>query len=323
MELKSNAMFNFINRIKQWYKHHKLIKQGVLIRIESYEQYMDLVKKVKSSSKAKVFTNCYMLPAEIKRLITLKSFYQIKTEQGLVLADDEGGYYHTLFFVDLTRKFILPSLDKDILVENVYYEGRKTQVQEAFDKFLLDLGCVFYNTYCSIMDRASLSPEKFFKRLTVLEKTLALEGKKIATPTYEQLDEFEKVYRSIIDKFVQKKYTRKERKAQADAGYLYCITDKSSAIYAIAIRACINGGAYGSRRDCQSNIYAPILLLYLFKNFYDNIPKNPEEQKEYMRSKGIGGWIAVDNTLSWKANKMVGIGATEKSMNQFIIKTTM
>ena len=44
-------------------------------------------------------------------------------------------------------------------------------------------------------------------------------------------DEFEKVYRSIIDKFVQKKYTRKERKAQADAGYLYCITDESASIY--------------------------------------------------------------------------------------------
>ena len=169
----------------------------------------------------------------------------------------------------------------------------------------------------------SLSPDKFFKKLEVLEKTLALEGKKIAIPSYKQLDEFEKVYRSIIDKFVQKKYTRKERKAQADAGYLYCITDESASIYAIAIKACVHGGAYGSRSDCQNNIYAPILVLYLFKYFYDNMPNNPVKEKEYMQSKGIGGWIAVDNIPSWRVYKMVGIKAAAKSMNQFIIRTTM
>ena len=215
------------------------------------------------------------------------------------------------------------SLEKDILIENVYYEGRKNKKQEIFESFLLDSGCEFLNTYRSIEDRPSLSPDKFFKKLEVLEKTLALEGKKIAIPSYKQLDEFEKVYRSIIDKFVQKKYTRKERKAQADAGYLYCITDESASIYAIAIKACVHGGAYGSRSDCQNNIYAPILVLYLFKDFYDNMPNNPVKEKEYMQSKGIGGWIAVDNIPSWRVYKMVGIKAAAKSMNQFIIRTTM
>lgn len=223
----------------------------------------------------------------------------------------------------MSVSFTFPSLEKDILIKNVYYEGRKNKKQEIFESFLLDSGCEFLNTYRSIEDRPSLSPDKFFKKLEVLEKTLALEGKKIAIPSYKQLDEFEKVYRSIIDKFVQKKYTRKERKAQADAGYLYCITDESASIYAIAIKACVHGGAYGSRSDCQNNIYAPILVLYLFKDFYDNMPNNPVKEKEYMQSKGIGGWIAVDNIPSWRVYKMVGIKAAAKSMNQFIIRTTM
>ena len=96
------------------------------------------------------------------------------------------------------------------MIENVYYEGRKIKNRKSLKSFLLDSGCEFLNTYRSIEDRPSLSPDKFFKKLEVLEKTLALEGKKIAIPSYKQLDEFEKVYRSIIDKFVQKKkYTRK------------------------------------------------------------------------------------------------------------------
>ena len=313
-------MFNFINKIKLWYRHRKLIKDGILIPIESYEQYTALVKEAKANSEHKLFFNCYMLPAEIKRLIELKNFYQVKTKDGLVFIADEDVYYHMVFFVDLHKRFSLPYVEKDVLVENIYYEGRKTEAQEKFEEFLLDLGCTFINTYRSIEDKPSLAPDKFFKKLDVLEKTLALEGKKIAVPTYEQLPEFEKVYRSIIDKYVQKKYTRKERRKQADAGLLYCITDDSAAIYAIAIKACVNGGAYGSRSDSQNNIYAPILVLYLFKDFYDNIPNDTEERVKYMRSKGIGGWIAIDNKASWRVYKLVGIKSTSKSMNQFVIK---
>ncbi|WP_299448908.1 hypothetical protein [uncultured Phascolarctobacterium sp.] len=316
-------MLYIINRIKIWYKHRKLIKKGILIPIDSYEQYAMLVKDIRKNSMHKIFSNCYMLPSEIKRLIALKSFYKIQTDEGLVFADDEGGYYHTVFFIDFSEKFTLPALEKDILVENVYYEGRKTSSQINFEKFLCNMGFTFCSTYRSIMDRPSLSPEKFYKKLSVMEKALALEGKKIAIPKYSQLREFEKVYRSIIDKYVQKKFTLKERKRQADAGNLYCITDEKDNIYAIAIRSCISGGAYGSRSDCQNNIYAPVLLLYLFKRFYDNAPKNENDRIEYMRSKGIGGWIEVNNISSWKINRMIGIEATEKSMNQFIIKSTM
>ncbi|MDO4922013.1 MAG: hypothetical protein Q4E64_09350 [Phascolarctobacterium sp.] len=316
-------MLEVFNKIKRWYKHRQLVKKGVLIPIESYEQYTMLIKNIKKNYPHKIFSNCYMLPSEIKRLIALKSFYKIRTAQGLVLADDEGGYYHTVFFVDLSENCSLPVLDKDILVENVYYEGRKTSEQINFESLLENMGFTFCNTYRSIMDRPSLPPEKFYKKLAVMEKALAMEGKKISIPKYSQLYEFEKVYRSIIDKFVQKKFTLKERKAQADAGNLYCITDETEKIYAIAIKSRISGGAYGSRRDSQGNIYAPILVLYLFKEFYDNIPKDETAKIEYMRSKGIGGWIAVNNISSWKVYRMVGIEATEKSMNQFVIKSTM
>lgn len=128
-------MFSFIHKIKQWYKHQKLIKQSVLIPITSYDQYAALVKEAKDNSKNKVFSNCYMLPAEIKRLIHLKKFYQVKTEQGLAFADDEGDYYYLFLYVNMSVSFTFPSLEKDILIENVYYEGRKNKKQEIFESF--------------------------------------------------------------------------------------------------------------------------------------------------------------------------------------------
>lgn len=156
-------MFNLIRKIKQWYQHRKLIKQGVLIPIESYEEYTALVKEAKAKSTEKVFTNCYMLPAEIKRLIYLKNFYLVKTESGLVFADDEGGYYYLFLYVDMSKPLILPPLEKDILVENVYYDGRKTEIQCKFEEYVQNAGCVFVNTYNAITDCPQLKPEKYWK----------------------------------------------------------------------------------------------------------------------------------------------------------------
>ena len=152
---------------------------------------------------------------------------------------------------------------------------------------------------------------------------MSLEGKKLGVPTCKQLKEFENVYKKIINKFVQRRYTKKERREQADKGYLQCVSDTSGKIYAIAIRSCVHGGAFGSIPDCHNNIYAPTLLLYLNKGFYEKIPEDPVARKEYMRSRSIGGWIAKDNVQSWKLHKLLGITATGKAMNQFVLPTDL
>lgn len=73
-------MFGFINKIKLWYRHQKLIKDGILMAVESYEQYTALVKEAKANSEHRLFSNCYMLPAEIKRLIALKKLLSSKNK---------------------------------------------------------------------------------------------------------------------------------------------------------------------------------------------------------------------------------------------------
>ncbi len=314
-------MFKIINKIKLWYSHQKLIKQGILIPVNSYDEYLALVKKAKATSERKLFSNCYMLPGEIKRLITLKKFYIVKTNGGLVFTDDEGGYYYLFLYVDMMKPLVLPKLEKDILVENVYYEGRKTELQSKFEEYVQSAGCVYLNTYNAVIDRPQLSPEKYWQNLEVLQNSLAAEGKKICIPSEHQLKEFEQIYRDTIDKFVQRRYSKKERNEQRKLGYLHCIDDEKGKIYAIHITG-VHGGAIATRKDCQGGIYSPGLMLYAFKKYYEAMPKDLEEQKKYMQPKGIGGWIAVDNKASWRIHKMLGMKATVKSMNQFVIKAS-
>lgn len=313
----------FINKLKRWYRHRQLVKQGILMPIESYEQYTGLVKDIKANSTQKVFTNCYVMPAEVKRLISLGALYKLKTNCGLAFADDEGGYYYLFLYTDMSQPLELPAVEKDILVEDVYYDGRQTDAQIQFEAYVQNAGCGFVNKYNAITDRPQLAPEKYWKRLSALEKSLAAEGKKICRPKDNQLKEFERIYKDTIDKYVRKKYSRKERKKQRDLGYLQCVDDDKGNIYAIRISALLHGGAIAVRKDCQGGIYAPALYLYIWKEYYRAMPEDEVARKEYMRSRGISGWIAVDNKHSWRVHKMLGIEATGKSMNQFVLKSAM
>lgn len=312
-----------INKIKRWYRHRQLVKQGVLTPIQSYDEYISLIKECKANSEQKVFSNNYIMPAEAKRLISLGFLYRVKTNCGLVFADDEGGYYYLFLYVDMLEPLKLPGLEKNILVENVYYEGRKTDTQTKFEQYIQSSGCVFFNTYNSITDRPQMSPKKYWKQLSTLEKALAAEGKKICQPKDDQLKQFERIYRATINTYVQKRYSKKERRKQRDLGYLYCIDDNKGAIYAIYISGALHGGAIATRKDCQGGIYSPTLLLYAQRGYYEGMPDDIDARKEYMRSRRIGGWIATDNKISWRMHKTLGFKATGKSMDQFVLKSTM
>lgn len=309
----------FLNKLKRERNVRKLIQAGILTPVQSFEEYSALVKEAKSDRAHRPFTNCYMMPDEIKRLIQIKSFYRVKADDALVFVADEVGYYYMFLYVNLEKELRLPQLDRQVLVEDVYYEARRTEAQEKFENVVKGAGFTFLNTYQAIVDRPQIKPEKYWKSLHALEKSLAAEGKKIAVPRYNQLKAFEKIYRKEINRFVQKRYTRKERRRQADQELLHCVTDKKGEIYAIHISGVLHGGAIAARSDCHNNIYSSALVFYVNQYYYSGMPEDPEAQKEFMRPKGVGGWIAVDNTPSWRLYKQIGLVANGKAMNQFVM----
>lgn len=319
IHIKFIEKFSFFNELKRKWNIRKLLEADILTPVHSFEEYAALVKEAKENCTHRIFTNCYMMPDEIKRLIFIKSFYRVKADNALAFVADEVGYYYMFLYVDNEKEIHLPQLDRQTLVENVYYEGRRTAAQERFEDTIKGAGFTFLNTYQAIVDRPQIKPEKYWRAFRALEKSLAAEAKKIAVPSYKQLRAFEKIYRQEINRFVQKRYTRKERKQQADQKLLHCITDEKGEIYAIHISGFLHGGAIASRSDCHNNIYSTALLFYVQQYFYSNMPEDLEGQKEYMRPKGIGGWIAVDNTPSWRMHKQLGIVANGKAMNQFVL----
>ncbi len=295
-----------------------LIENGTLTPVTSFEQYSQLVKDAKANAEHRLYTNNYMMPDEIQRLIGLKSFYSVKTDNGLAFVDNEVSHYYMFLHVDLEKEIHIPQLDKNVLVETVYVEKNVRQQQLDFEKKLTDSGFSFASTYRQIYGVPQLAPEKYWKTYNSVQKTLDNEGKRFCVPTNRQLKQFEKIYREQIDIYVQKRFTKRERKKQRDAGYLTCIADKKNYIYAIGISQHVYGGAIACNKEYTGSIYASALMYHSYKGFYENIPQDPEAQKEYMRSRTFG-WIATTNTMSLRLHKAIGMGSTGKAMNQFVL----
>ena len=303
-------MFKFQIRFIENYKRRRrvqaLIQSELLMPIESFEQYNEMVKEAKEKAKHKLFTNCFLMQHEVKRLIALKRFYRVKTSNGIAFVDDEISHYYIFFYIDLEEPLDIPTLDRNILAENIYIEGKMTPQQKSFDEVLTAAKFIRGSTYRQIGEVPQLAPEKYWKKFNILKKTLENEGKHICIPTNRQLRQF-----------VQKKFTRRERKKQRDQGLLSCIADHKGEVYAIRISAQLHGGAISGRKDLPANVYAPALLFDSCKTFYENMPTDPAKRKEYMRCQTFG-WIATTNTPSLRLHSALQMSTTGRAMNQFV-----
>ena len=278
----------------------------------------DRVKEAKKDAEHRLFTNCYMMPDEIRRLTELKRFYQVQSDNGVIFVDVEITHYYMFFYADLTKEIAVPQLDRNILAENVYIEDKMTQQQTIFEKLLGTAGFNLVNTWQQIYGTPQLSPEKFWKKYNSAMKFLENDGKHICVPNNRQLKEFEKIYRERIDVYTQRRFTKRERRRQRDNGQLHCVADDKGRLYAIAISAEVFGGAIAAKKEFSSSGYAPALMIETYKGFFDNLPVDPQQQKEYMRCKAFG-WIATTNIVSLRLHKAIGLYTTGKAMHQFVL----
>jgi len=296
----------------------KLIDEGRLCRVQSYEQYCALVKEAKSQAAHKLFTNCYLMKADIQRLMDLKSFYQIKSNNGLVFVGDEHSHYRAFLYIDLEKQFWIPRLDRSVLVETVYWEHRVPERLKSFEMRLEKANFCFYKKYQQIDCIAHLEPEKFWKQYAIIDKFLKNDGKHICIPDDKQLQQFDEIYREEIDIYTQVYFTEDERRKQRDQGYLLCVSDSQGEVYSISVSARVFGGATAVKQAYVSNMYAAAVMFGSSKPFYENMPDDPEQLEEYMRPKAFG-WIATKNTASRRAHDSLGIRNTGKAMNQYIL----
>lgn len=295
-----------------------LLDKGYIKGISSFDEYMEILQKAKSVTAGSLYSNCYMLPDEIKQLIRKELLFQLFVENGVAFVSDEKSHWKLYLYVDLHKKLFIPRLDKSILVETMYREGNITEEQSKFENILTNTDFHFYLAYDQIELKPTLAPEKFWKKYASLKKFLDNENVKIGSPADEQIPEFEDIYRERMDIYVQKPFSIGERIMQRDKGLLQCVSNSDNEVYVINVNGRIHGGAIAARKDVSSNIYAPALVYDGYKEYYQKVVDDGKESADAVFS-FAKGWIAKTNRASRRLHEELGMKYTGRAFNQFIM----
>lgn len=293
-----------------------LVARGVIRPVESFEEYNAALQKAKQETPHRLFTNSYMMRAEVDRLIRLGMLYQIDISHGVGFVENQRSHWRLHLHIDLKKKLGIPKLDKPILVEFVYNEGRETEQIKKFREILCkDDSLHFYETYRGLQYCDVLSKEQCDIYYNTIQKSMEKEGVRICAPNDEQLYEFERIYRERIDIFTQSFYTMEERRKQRDKGLISVVVDQNDQVLAISMAFTIAGGAIAVRPDCASNLYATAFFINSLKARYDR-GERIEPPASLSRSEG---WIATRNIASIRIHKMFGIVWNGRAFDQFFI----
>ncbi|WP_322174218.1 hypothetical protein [Acutalibacter caecimuris] len=292
-----------------------LVDRGVIKPVRNFSEYSSAIQKAKQNATHRLFTNSYMLRDEVERLIGLNLLYLMSLESGAGFVEDQRAYWRLHLHIDLERRLQIHKLERSILIELVYAEGRMTNQQEKFRQLLSQaVFSHFYETYraCEFCNKMSKAQYDTYHR--TIQKVMEKEGTYICAPDDEQLLQFERIYRERIDLYSQSFYTLEERKQQRDRGLVRVLVDKKGEVLAIWLNNSISGGAVAAKSGFASNIYVTALFIDALKDSYNDEGKmiSPSRPQGY-------GWIATRNTESIRVHDMFGIKWTGRAFDQFII----
>ena len=84
-------------------------------KLLSYEQYKAAVSQAKAAGCK--LSNCFFLPPAVEALIEKGTLYAQPIENGLLLIDDNGGFYRLYYYLSDEAHYAPLSLDKDAVIE--------------------------------------------------------------------------------------------------------------------------------------------------------------------------------------------------------------
>lgn len=293
-----------------------LVSKGVIKPMGSFDEYSTAVQKAKRETSHKLFTNSYMMRAEVEGLIKLNMLYQIPISSGVGFVENQHCHWRLHLHIDLDKKLSIPKLEKSTLIEFVYSKEKESEQIKKFKEILYKDDTVhFYETYRGFQLCDTLSQEQCDSFYHAIHKSLEKEGAHICIPNDKQLYEFERIYRERIDIYTQSYFTMEERRQQRDKGLMSVVADKNDEVLAISLAPTVGGGAIAVRPDCVSNLYSTAFFICSLKERYD---RGQRYEPSALQSKALG-WVAVRNLTSIRLHKRFGIKWSDRTFDQFII----
>lgn len=281
----------------------------MMLKLESYEQYEDLIREFRTVYK-RVYSNNYFMPADIERYNHLGRAYYEMSKGSLVFYFDEERYYRVCFHVGEGQKLDIAAADKKMLIRNVYRGGQKEKILGNIDEQLTEHGFELKG----ITQQVRGDVQELFANSRELERYVKAKEAKgfrfvIAEPSqYDSMEEM--LYQTQIIKDYQVDFKTAEEKAMLPKGSYTYVADKEGKMCAVNI--CMFEG------DIAYGIGTAVIDEY---KMHGVAPVQAYRKLELLCEQGCKtamGWILIDNRKSMKYHASMGYQMLDKYADEWI-----
>lgn len=281
--------------------------------VASINEYLNILKDVKNKYSP-IYTNCYMFKPEIERLIHQGRLSYEETEGGVVFYSDESTHYQAYYHVNISRKFEISKKEKDVLIRNIYVDGRKNGKLEEMEARISETGFVLEDRMGQIEGKPETILENIKRPYRISNRFLTAEGFQLTTASKDMLDEIRKMQLEIeeIPYYQFSYYSDEELMEEIAQGHLMCILSPEQEICAVR-HFFIEG----------TGIYGWVAVKEAYKKKYGMAVVFSEYMLNYAVEHGLKpmGWITDTNSASIQYHTKIGYHWTGRYMDEWLLKT--
>lgn len=280
----------------------------ILKKLDSVEQYNNLTREVRKECR-RPYSNLYYTAEQIQRYIDLGRAFFYNAEGGVIFLFDEENFYKVGLYLNGERQFDFPSVDKKLLIRNVYKEGKKEAVLANIENKLIEIGFVKQATTAQVVAQV---PRVYEKSRNVERYVSKMEKNGFYCGTVDETQMFE-AEQMLLDSKIIKDYHidyRTESEKNTIPGTYMGIWNKDGKLCAVSIVPIINGIAHGIgiavREEYKMCGLAPILTYYRFQWLQEHSVEL------------IQAWLLLSNEKSILYHSSLGYIITDKRADEWI-----
>jgi len=280
----------------------------VLKKLDSLEQYNILIREVRKECR-RPYSNLYYTAEQIQRYIDLGRAFFYNAEGGVIFLFDEENYYKVGLYLNGEKQFDFPSVDKKLLIRNVYKEGKKEDVLTTIENKLTEIGFEKQETTAQVVAQVTEVCEKS-RRVERHIFKMQKNGFYCGIVDEARMPEAEQI---LLDSKIIKDYHidyRTESEKNIISGTYMGIWNKDGKLCAVSIVSIINGIAQGVgiavREEYKMCGLAPILTYYRF---------------QWLQEHGVEltqAWLLLSNQKSILYHSSLGYIITDKRADEWI-----
>jgi GNAT superfamily N-acetyltransferase len=274
-------------------------------RVEDINHFVQLTQTLKQD-KTQIVTNSLLLPGEIERLTALGQMMYLPLPTGIAFLCDEGAFYRLYYYVDARKQISFEKLDKQVVIDFVYREGRKpdavTNMQEEWQRCGFTPYSVNRKMSMSLVDYMQCKPRPLMRN----GRQFQIIG---AEPRHAA--EIEALWRAVLDPFNSAIPEGSALLRQIEDGNVFCIIEDDTVYAADRIQVeNRRGSAWQVAVDASMRRMGLGTALQLH-NFFT-------AKKRGCHTFFL--WVAEDNTAARMVYEKLGLACTKDISETYILK---